>query len=164
MTPCASCLLLVGLSAVALSGQIERRGSAGKSLYQLSLSACIQAKAEKGDSTNNVIVLENNVLRDSDSVAILPAKMGSANIEYLDPKAIAVRYRRLAKELAILEILPIRNAGDMLIVNCAEYKAAIRKRRLVLSVTGGYIVHWRLDCSTGEYATVNVERWFPRLD
>jgi hypothetical protein len=104
------------------------------------------------------------VLRDSDSVAILPAKMGSANIEYLDPKAIAVRYRRLAKELAILELLPIRNASDMLIVNCAEYKAAIRKRRLVLSVTGGYIVHWRLDCSTGEYATVNVERWFPRLD
>jgi hypothetical protein len=124
----------------------------------------VESKTLKGPTNDNVIVLENAVLSEMDSFEIFPRKIGSATIEYLDTKAIAERYKRIGSEFAVLEIGPLRNTSEVLMVNCAEYRVSIRKRRLVLGVAGGYMVHWRFDCSTGEYVKVKVERWFPRID
>ena len=140
MHPRTGCLLLFSLSSILLaSGQIEAQESAGKvpaglrseSLYLRSLSACVESKAE-GPTNDNVIVLENTVLTDMDSFEIFPTKIGSATIEYLDTKTIMERYKRIGRKFAVLEIGPLRNAHEVLMVSCAEYRVSIRKRRLVL--------------------------------
>ncbi|HET9318697.1 MAG TPA: hypothetical protein VFO27_02940, partial [Bryobacteraceae bacterium] len=103
-------------------------------------------------------------LSDVDSVKILPTNIGPTTIEYLDAKAVIERYRRLGRKFDVLEILPIRNVREVLIVNCAEYRVSMRRRKLVLGVAGGYMVHWRYDCAAAEFVNVKVEHWVPRVD
>jgi hypothetical protein len=154
------------------SGQIQAQESARKvpaglrseSLYLRSLSASVEAKGLQGPNNNNFVVLENDVLQGMDSAKIFPTKIGSATIEYLDTKAIMDRFRRIGRKFAVLEVEPLRNVREVLIVNCAEYSVNIRRGKLVLGVAGGYMVHWRFDCSTREYVRVRVERWVQRID
>jgi hypothetical protein len=173
MNPRMGCLLLFSLSSILLTaGQSETQESTRKallalrseSLYLRSLSACIEARALMSFAGDNTVVLQNSVLGDLEPVQLLPSKIGSANIEYLTAKAVAERYRRLGRGFAALEIKPIVNSRDALIVNCAEYAVGIRRRKIVLGVAGGYMVNWHFDCSTGEYAKVKVERWDLRID
>lgn len=172
MNPSPGCKVLFSLCLILMaSRQIKAQESAkdvpaglrSESLYLRSLSACVEAKGLQGP-TNNVIVLENDVLRDMDSAKIFPTKIGSAVIEYLDTKAIINRFRRIGRRFGVLEVKPIRNVREVLIVNCAEYSVNIRRGKLVLGVAGGSMVHWRFDCSTGEYARGKVERWTWRVD
>lgn len=135
------------------------------SLYQLSLMAYVEAKAEQGSTGNNiVVVVVNSVLHDSHVVEIFPPKIGSATVEYLTPESITERHRRIGKDFPMVEILPMRNSHDLLVVGCAEYRASVRHGKLVLGVFGGYEVSWRFDCSKDEYVKVKVERWSPRVD
>jgi hypothetical protein len=173
MNPCTSCGFLFSLISILIaSGQIRAQESAknvstglsSESLYQRSLSACVESKGLESPANNNLVVLENDVLRGMDSAKIFPTKIGSTTIEYLDTKAIMERYRRVGRKFAVLEVEPLRNVREVLIVNCAEYSVNIRRGKLVLGVGGGYMVHWRFDCSTGEYAKVKVERWTWRVD
>ncbi len=173
MRPHASFLLLITLSSVIpASGQNELSESTRKallahwseSLYARSLSACIEAKALADSSSDNVVVLQNSVFGGLEPVAAMPSKIGSANIEYLTDKAVKERYKRLRKKFVVLGIAPIQNSGDVLTVDCAVYRVGLHKRKLMLGVSGGYMVHWRFDCSTGEYTKVKVEHWRPRID
>jgi hypothetical protein len=121
--------------------------------------AYVEAKAEQASASNSVIVLANNVLHDSHVVEKLPSKIGSSTIEYLTAESIQERFRRIGKDFPIVEILPMRSQHGLLVVGCAEFRVSVRHRKLVLGVFGGYEVHWRFDCSKGEYVKIKVERW-----
>ena len=129
------------------------------SLYQLSLRAYVEAKAEQGGTADSIVVWDTDVLHDKYAVETFPQKIGSITIEYLTTKSIMERYKRLGKAFSIVEILPMRNYHDLLVVRCAEYSAGVRHGRLDLGVFGGYKVTWRFDSSKDEYVKINVERW-----
>jgi hypothetical protein len=132
-----------------------------KSLYELSLAAYIEAKAQQGGSGNSTIVLSNCVLNDSHVIETFPTKIGQSTIEYLNEEAIIERFKKLGKEFTVVAILPMRNRDGLLRVGCAEYRAGVRHRKLVLGVFGGYDIHWRIDCSKNQYVKVKVEKWSP---
>ena len=165
----ASVLLLLSSVACA-SGQVSPQEKLAESLrpfwstdlYVRSLSACVEAKASEGLSSN-VIVLQNDVLGRLEPVVALPPSIGSVTIAYLTDKAVRERYRRLHQKFAVLEIKPMNNSRDELVVNCSVYSVGIRRRKLVLGVYGGYMVHWRYIASQ-RFVRAQVERWYPRID
>jgi len=142
-------------------GQINALKKDNGSLYQLSLVAYAEAKAEQGGSGNNIVVMVNSVLRDSHAVEIFPPRIGSAAVEYLTAESMRERHKRIGKDFPMVEILPMRNSHDLLVVGCAEYRVTVRHGKLVFGVFGGYEVSWRFDRSRDEYVKVKVERWSP---
>lgn len=134
------------------------------SLYQLSLMAYVEAKANQGSTDNNIVVMDSSVVHDSHAVEIFPSKIGSATVEYLTSESIKKRHRRIGKDFPVVEILPMRNSHDLLVVGCAEHRVSVRHGKLVLGIFGGYEVSWRFDCSKNEYVKVKVERWSLRVD
>jgi hypothetical protein len=171
MNPHTICLLFLALiSTVGASAQIHPTEGIQKALaalwsenlYVRSLSACVEAK-DSGGLSSNVIVLQNDVLGRLEPVVALPPSIGSATIEYLTSKAVMERYKRLRQKLGVLEIQPLNNSRDELVVNCSVYSVGMRRRKLVLGVSGGYMVHWRYDCQSKEFVRARVEPWYPRI-
>jgi hypothetical protein len=101
-------------------------------------------------------VLEAGVLRDSCLAKILPARIGSHTIECLNDKSIKERYKTSGKQLRIVEVSPIMNQGDLLMVDCTEYRVSFRHGNLLLHPSRGYRVEWRFDCAKAEYVNVRV--------
>jgi hypothetical protein len=132
-----------------------------KSLYELSLATYIEAKAQQSGPSNNTIVLAKSVLNDSHVIEMFPSKIGQSSIECLNEKAIVEKFKKLGKEITVVEILPMGNRDGLLRVGCTEYRASVRHPKLVLGVFGGYDIHWRIDCSKNEYVKVKVETWLP---
>ncbi|MBZ5593412.1 MAG: hypothetical protein LAP39_14310 [Acidobacteriia bacterium] len=151
-------VLSLMLSLPALE-EVNAQTKDNLSLYQLSLVAYVEAKADHSSPANNIVLLDNIVLHDSHVAEILPPKIGSSTIEYLNTKSIAERHKKLGKGFPIVEILPMRNSNGFLIVGCAEYHADVRHGKLILGVFGGYEVYWRFDCSKDQYVKVKIERW-----
>ena len=143
----------------SMLGEIVAQTKDNVSLYQLSLVAYAEAKAEQGVTYNKIMVMDNNVLHDSHVAETFPTKIGSSTIEYLTRESIVERYKKVGKGFPIVEILPLRNSRGLLIVGCAEYRADVRHGKLILGAFGGYEVHWRYDCSKDEYVKVKIERW-----
>ena len=159
----SSLLILSFFPFFSTFGQVDAPKKDNVSLYQLSLMAYVEAKAEQG-STDNIVVMVNSVLKDSHVVEIFPLKIGSATVEHLTAKSMTERHRKIGRDFPTIEILPIRNSHDLLVVGCAEYRVTVRHGKLVLGVFGGYEVSWRFDCSKNDYVKVKVERWTPRVD
>jgi hypothetical protein len=157
----SSLLVLSFLPFFSTFGQVNALKKDNLSLYQLSLMAYVEAKAEQGSTGNSIVVMVNSVLHDSHVVEIFPPKIGSATVEYLTAESMTERHRRIGKDFPMVEILPMRNSHDLLVVGCAEYRVTVRRGKLVLGVFGGYEVSWRFDCSKDEYVKVKVERWSP---
>jgi len=170
MNPRTSCLLLLSLSpAISTSGQIDPQTASknvlavwSENLYVRSLSEFVEARDSKGATPDSITVLQNDVLRDW--FPVFPSRIGSVTIEYLTDKAVRERYRRLHQKFAILEIKPMNNSRNELVVNCSVYSVGMRRRKLVLGVSGGYMVHWRYDCQSKEFVRAKVEPWYPRID
>ena len=166
-----ACLLLL-LSSVACAWQVDPQENLAKSLcplwsenlYVRSLSACLDASAATRRSGTNLIVLQNSVLGDLEPVQILPSKIGAVNIEYLSTPAIKKRYETLGKPLHVMEIKPLTNSKDELIVDCTVYSVGLRRWKLLLGVSGGYLVHWHFDCAAREFVQGKVEDWKFRVD
>src|ERR1035438_2048508 len=95
----SSLLVVSFLPFFSTFGQVNALKEDNVSLYQLSLMAYVEAKAEQGSTGNNiVVVVVNSVLHDSHVVEIFPPKIGSATVEYLTPESITERHRRIGKD------------------------------------------------------------------
>src|SRR5258708_35242820 len=129
----SSLLVLSFLPFFSMFGQVNALKKDNLSLYQLSLMAYVEAKAEQG-STGSIVVMVNSVLHDSHVVEIFPPKIGSATVEYLTAEPMTERHRRIGKDFPMVEILPMRNSHDLLVVGCAEYRVTVRRGKLVLGV------------------------------
>lgn len=170
MNPRTGCLLLLSLSSViSSSGQIDPQKASkdvlalwSENLYVRSLSEYVEARASKSATNDSIVVLQKDV--PGDWLPVFPSRIGSVTIEYLTSKAVMERYRRLHQKFAVLEIKPMNNSREELVVNCAVWSVGVRRRKLVLGVSGGYWVHWRYDCSSREFVRVRVEPWYPRID
>jgi|HubBroStandDraft_6_1064221.scaffolds.fasta_scaffold234921_3 hypothetical protein len=158
-----SSLLVLSFLPFSMFGQVNPVTKENVSLYQLSLMAYVEAKAEHGSTGDNIVVMVNSILNDSHVVEIFPPKIGSATVEYLTSESMKERHRRLGKDFPIVEILPMRNSHDLLVVGVAEYRVSVRHGKLILGVFGGYEVSWRFDCSKNEYVKVRVEGWPPMV-
>jgi hypothetical protein len=143
----------------SILGEINAQTKDNLSLYQLSLSAYVEAKAEQGATRNGIVVIDNEVLHDLHVAESFPPKIGLSTIEYLTTESITKRYKKVGKGFPIVEILPMRDLHGFLIVGCAEYRVDVRHGKLVLGVFGGYEVHWRFDCSKNEFVKVKIEHW-----
>jgi hypothetical protein len=111
----------------------------------------LKPKVEKGGTADSMVVWDTDVIHDRYAVETFPQKIGSFTIEYLTYEAIVERYKSTRKAFPIVEILPMRNYDDLLVVRWAEYSAGVRHGRLQLGVSGGYKVAWRFDSSKDEY-------------
>ena len=167
----ASVLLLLSSVACA-SGQVSPQEKLAESLrpfwstdlYVRSLSACVEASVAEHPGRNTVIVLQNGVLGDLEPVRALPSKIGATNIEYLTASDTKKRYKRLRKPFHVMAIQPAQNLRDTLIVDCALFRVGIRRWKLLLGVSGGYMGHWRYDCQSKQFVKFQVEPWYPRID
>jgi len=163
-----SLLSLALISTISTSAQIDpQKASKGvlavwsENLYVRSLSECVEASASKTPTSNSFIVLQNSVLGDSLPVRVLPSRIGSVGIEYMTGKAVTERYRRLRQKLVAWEIKPMDASRDGLVVNCSVYSVSNTK---AFGVFGGYMIHWRYDCSSKEFVKGQTEPWSPRFD
>jgi hypothetical protein len=159
-----SSLLVLSFLPFSMFGQVSAPKKDNVSLYQLSLMAYVEAQAEHGSTGDNIVVMVNSILNDSHVVEIFPPKIGSATVEYLTSELMKKRRRRIGKDFPIVEILPMRNSHDLLVVGVAEYRVSVRHGKLLLGVFGGYEVSWRFDCFKNEYVKVKVEHWSLRVD
>jgi hypothetical protein len=159
----SSRLLVVGLLFLSSTfRQMNAQTANDLSLYQRSLQAYLEAKAEKGSANEHVIVLDNSVWHNTIDTDAFPARISSYTIECLGSKSIRDRYRKVG-EFGIVEVLPVTNRDDLLIVTCAEYRVSVRHGKLILGVYGGYRVEYRFDCSKGQYVKAGVEPYLPRM-
>jgi len=133
------------------------------SLYQRSLQAYVEAKAELGSTDDAILVLDNDVVHDLFAARLFPAKIGSHTIECLNNKSIKDRYKKTGKQFRVVEVSPMRSQGNNLIVECREYGVSARGGKVILGVYGGYQIEWRFDCSKGEYVKTGVAPLFLRM-
>lgn len=132
-------------------------------LYIRSLSACIEAKLEEFPKLDTMAVIENLVLRDPNVIVPLPPTLAGVRLEYLNEEAVARRLRASRKEYAAIEIKPMRNRGDELIIDCAEYSIRMKKGLPIYGILGGVLIRWRFDSSSHDYVKVAIEPWWPRM-
>ncbi len=141
------------------------QSSGSSSLYQLSLAA--YAEASGGYRGGKPIrVLETEYLRCACSGCsggdeIVPSRAGSSVTECVTNSSMKAAVRKMRSGFGVVVINPIRNVGDELVVDCAEYSAGARRGKVVLGVYGGYRVYWRFDCAAGQYVKVRVEHYPP---
>jgi hypothetical protein len=129
-------------------------------LYQCSLAAYAEAKAQRDGPGHDIIVMESSILRDIRDSEIFPSAINSSAVEYLATRTIKQRCQKTGKPVPIVDLLPMRERKGLLIVRCAEYGAYTRHGKLILGVYGGYEVYWRFDCSTNEYIKTTAQ-WYP---
>jgi hypothetical protein len=157
--------LLIGLAylgSVAWSpaDAQDRRAS----LYVRSLTECVQAKqAEVRGGITAITVVENEVLRDPNYFQPLPSKIGSVSLDFLSQRSLKLRFQRERRPIHVIEIKPIRNWRDELLIDCAEYRVSVRKGVLTFGVIGGNMIRWRFDSAVADYVKVNVEPWWPKM-
>jgi hypothetical protein len=155
-----SALLVLLLTFVGFPAAAEDGNS---SLYTRSLVAYVQAKQEQVRSRHAVVVIENIVVDDPTFVYPLPSKVGSVRVEILSAELLKAKFKETGKQFDAVEIKPMINSRDELIVDCAEFRVSVKKRRVNLIVVGGLRFHWRFDVTKGDYAVVRIEPWRPQM-
>ena len=129
------------------------------SLYLRSLTAYAQAGRPTVQDSGVLVVVKNNVVDDPALFYPLPTNVGSIRVEFVDDNALRARYRENKKAFWAIEIKPMVNRANELIVDCQEYRAAVRRGKVTLSVMGGVRIHWRFDSQIGDYVLTRVEPW-----
>ena len=159
-TTAATVLTMIVGSAVRLVAQAQPDVSTD--LYYLSLDACLHARAD--DHKNSEMSPSGAiVLADTRITGGFPASVGPFRVEYLESAALKRRYAQSKTEFAIVGMTPMRNLKNLLIVRCWNYSVRVRSRKLILGVMGGWDVEWLYDCGSGNYAIVNVKKWWPQM-
>ncbi len=153
------------LAALCLGFTLSGSGAAqsSESLYARSLAACVENKQGRAGPLSVVSVLDNAVTQDPALLFPRPSHVGSVRLEFLDYESLKRRFRQTGREFPVIEIKPMRDSRDVLLVDCADYRVTVRKRRVVLGVAGGTSIHWRFDARAGDYEKIKVEPWAPQM-
>jgi hypothetical protein len=149
--------------AIASITAIAATADAATSLYIRSLDACVQAKQEVDGNLSAVLVVKNVIVGDPTFFYPVPSEVGTTRLEYLDTPSILKKFRQAGKPFSAIEVKPMINRDDTLIVDCADYQVSVSKGRPVLSVIGGTRIHWRFDAANRDYSMTRAERWRPQM-
>ena len=156
----SSTLLLPILILLFITVGQANTQTACNGLYQCSLVAYAEAKAERDGPGHSIAVMESIVLKDVRDTESFPSVVNSSAVEFLTTKSIKQRCRKTGKPFGIVEILPMRERNGVLIVRYAEFSADTRHGKLILGVYGGYEVFWKFDCASNKYIKTSAQ-WYP---
>jgi hypothetical protein len=149
--------------AIACFNASAATADAETNLYIRSLDACVQAKQEVVGDLNAVFVVKNLIVGDPTFFYPIPSEVGTLRLEYLDTPSLLKNFRQAGKPFPAIEVKPMINRDDTLIVDCADYRVSVSKGRAVLSVMGGTRIHWRFDAAKRDYSMTKAERWRPQM-
>ena len=93
----------------------------------------------------------------------MPSNVDTVRVEILGTELLKAKFKNTGKQFGAVEIKPMINSRDELIVDCAEFRVSLRKGRVNLDVIGGVRFHWRFDVAKGEYAVARIEPWRPQM-
>jgi hypothetical protein len=124
-----------GIMAVLCVGPLFLAQESETSLYIRSLKA--YAKADREAQTGGtLIVVKNIVVNDSAFFYPSPSRVDTIPVEYMDARALHAKYRDNGKAFRAVEIKPMINQNDELIVDCTKYLVTLRKSKVILGVIG----------------------------
>ena len=149
--------------AIACFGALAATAEAETSPYIRSLAACVQSKQQVVGHLDAVFVVKNDIVGDPTFFFPVLAEVGATRLEYLDAPSLLKKFGRAGTPFPAIEVKPMINRDEGLIVDCADYRISVRKGRAALSVMGGTRIHWRFDASMGDYVMTNTERWRPQM-
>jgi hypothetical protein len=149
--------------AIACFDALAATADAEASLYIRSLAACVQSKQEVVGNLDAVFVVKNDIVGNPTFFYPDLAEVGAIRLEYLDTPSLLKKFRQTGKPFPAVEVKPMINRDENLIVDCADYRVSVRKGRAVLSVMGGTRIHWRFDASMRDYVMTKAERWRPQM-
>ncbi len=87
----------------------------------------------------------------------LPARLGDYQVEYLEPKELIERYKRLRKEYAILIAAPMINEEERLKIRFIVYWISYKKGRLMYALSEWSEVYFRYECESRKYVIDEVK-------
>jgi hypothetical protein len=147
------------LTALLCVTALTTTGKAETNLYVRSLAAFVQHKQTAATNVDSLVVVKNVITGDPAFSYGAPSEVGPTRLEYLDTKSLVARFRQIGKPFPAIAINPIANQDGTLVVDCAEYRVSARRRKAVLSVSGGTLIRWRFDAATRDYVMTAAEPW-----
>lgn len=97
------------------------------------------------------------VERDAPITDFLPEQFGEYRVEYLDPRHLTARFKKLRREFSVLKIEPIKAAEPNLTVLVSLYWVSYKKRKLNLGLSDWSEVRFLYDCEKQTYVVSNVK-------
>lgn len=97
------------------------------------------------------------IVKRSEMTEKLPDRAGDYQVEFLDPRELVERYRKLHKGFAILVIHPITNAGAALTVNIGLFWFSHKKTQSKYAFSDWSDVEFHYDCGSQEWVVSKVQ-------
>ncbi len=126
-------------------------------LYSLALSAYLDERARvpamMGSSEDpKVLIVERNTVTRG-----FPEQFGQSRVSYLDSQGLAQKYRADKKAFPMLEVGPITNSGNDLVIPIARWVISYRGKTQQRGYYHAYAVILRFDCEKQAYSVQSVK-------